>query len=66
MRQWNNISTQEDWNCVVAQAKDDLENGQFLIHRLGGEVYLEPEVIATLLILRSRFLRTPHPQPLIR
>jgi hypothetical protein len=55
MRQWNNVSTQEDWDKVVIQAKEDLDNGQFLINRLGGQVYLEPEVIATLLILRKGF-----------
>ena len=55
MRQWNNVSTQEDWDKVVIQAKEDLDNGQFLINRLGGQLYLEPEVIAILLILRKGF-----------
>jgi hypothetical protein len=56
MRQWNNVTTQEDWDQVVSQAKEDLDNGQFLINRLGGQLYLEPEVIAILLILRKGFI----------
>ena len=56
MRQWNNVSTQEDWDKVVIQGKVDLDNGQFLLNRLGAQEYLEPEVIATLLILRKGFI----------
>lgn len=56
MRQWDSVSTQEHWNGVVAQAKEDLDNGHFLINWLGGQMYLEPEVIATLLILRKGFI----------
>ena len=55
-RGWNVVRTQEDWEAVVTQAKEDLDNGQFLLNRLGGEIYLEPEVIATLLILRKEFI----------
>ena len=57
MRRWDGVKTQAHWEQVVSQSRDDLDTGQFLLDRLGAEVNLEPEVIATLLILRGDFIR---------
>ena len=57
MRQWEGVRTEEDWTRIVAQATDDMETGQFLLDRLGGEINLEPEVVAQLLVLRDGFIK---------
>ena len=57
MRGWDAVKTEEDWDQVVIEAREDLDNGKFLLDRLGGEVNLEPEVVATLLILRDGFIQ---------
>ena len=59
MRGWDTVTTEEDWERVVAQAREDIDTGEFLVIRLGGEAYLEPEVIATLLLLRQGFVEVP-------
>jgi hypothetical protein len=41
---------------MVAKATDDLENGGFLIDRLGAERHLEPELMAALLVLRRKLI----------
>src|SRR5918992_3642601 len=41
---------------MVEKAADDLETGCFLIDRLGAERYLDPELMAALLVLRRRLI----------
>jgi len=53
---WTRVENLDAWHNMVAKAADDLESGQFLIDRLGGERYLDPEMMAALLVLRRRLL----------
>ena len=41
---------------MVEQAASDIESGGFLIDRLGAERYLDPELMAALLVLRRRLI----------
>ena len=49
---WSRIESEEDWLATVEQAEADLASGQFLIDRLGAERYLDPPLMAALLVLR--------------
>jgi hypothetical protein len=53
---WARVQTDEAWLATVEKAADDLETGGFLIDRLGAERYLDPEMMATLLVLRRRLI----------
>ena len=53
---WPLVKDREDWQATVRKAAEDLEHGGFLIERLGAERYLDPELIATLLVLRRRLV----------
>jgi hypothetical protein len=49
---WARVESLEQWHEIVEKADDDIESGQFLIDRLGAEHYLDPELMAALLVLR--------------
>jgi hypothetical protein len=53
---WANVKDEDAWRDVVRQAADDLESSEFLINRLGAERYLDPELMATLLVLRRSLI----------
>jgi hypothetical protein len=53
---WCRVKDADDWHEMVRKAADDLEDGGFLIDRLGAERYLDPELMATLLVLRRRLI----------
>lgn len=53
---WALVKDQDDWQETVRKAAEDLESGGFLVERLGGERFLDPELIATLLVLRRRLI----------
>ncbi len=53
---WGLVKTDEDWRQAVEQAKADLDSGGFLIERLGAERYLDPTLMAMLLVLRRRLI----------
>ena len=53
---WHRVQTQEDWQATVQKATEDLDSGGFLIDRLGAERYLDPEMMAVLLVLRRRLI----------
>jgi hypothetical protein len=56
---WGRVKDQADWLALVDQAEEGITSGRFLIDRLGAERYLEPELMATLIVLRRRIL-TEH------
>ena len=56
MADWALVGGAEDWERVVEQAADDLEDGSFLIERLGSERHLDPRLMATLLVLRRKLI----------
>jgi hypothetical protein len=49
---WSRVESLEQWQKLVEKADDDIESGQFLIDRLGADHYLDPELMAALLVLR--------------
>src|SRR5437764_4739758 len=53
---WATVKSQEDWQATVRKAAEDLDKGGFLIERLGAERHLDPELMATLLVLRRRLI----------
>src|SRR5215212_6144620 len=56
---WRGIETPEDWQRTVQQAAEDIQSGAFLIERIGGQRYLDPELMAVLHLLR-RYLMEEH------
>ena len=53
---WSRIEGAEDWDRAVVRADEDLQGGSFLIERLGGERYLDPPLVAALVILRRQLI----------
>jgi len=53
---WARVESLEAWQETVRRAADDIQAGQFLIDRLGAERYLDPELMAALLVLRRRLI----------
>jgi hypothetical protein len=56
MQDWGTIKTVEQWQEKVSQAGADYDSGDFLIERLGAERYLDPTLMAVLLVLRRRLI----------
>jgi hypothetical protein len=56
MEGWDRVRTQEDWENVLVQASLDIDNGSFLLDRLGAERFLDPQLMAVLLGLRRRLI----------
>ncbi len=53
---WPLVRTGDQWQETVRRAAEDLERGGFLLDRLGAERYLDPVLMATLLVLRRRLI----------
>ncbi len=47
---------QQDWQRIFTQASISYESARFLIQKLGAERYLEPELMATLALVRRGLL----------
>lgn len=56
MEGWQRVESDEHWLELIATADLKLENGAFLTERLGGERFLDPELMAALLMLRRRLV----------
>jgi hypothetical protein len=50
------IRDQADWEKAVDDADAGLDNGGFLLERLGAERYFDPQLMAVLLVLRRRLV----------
>src|SRR5687768_11248522 len=50
------VESPEHWQELVETADDQLATGLFLIERLGGERFLQPELVAALVVLRRHLL----------
>jgi len=50
------IRNEKDWEALFHRAKVDYESGRFLMQRLGADRYLEPDLMATLVQLRTELL----------
>jgi hypothetical protein len=55
-RDWPLVKSDEDWENVVTSAATAYDNGAFLLAQMGGEAAIDPEMTATLLILRQRLM----------
>jgi hypothetical protein len=53
---WALVEDREAWLALVRKAADDLDDGSFLIDRLGAERHLDPAMMAMLLVLRRRLI----------
>lgn len=53
---WPFIRDRESWQQVVDESAAAYQSGRFLIERLGAERYLDPTLMATLLMLRRELL----------
>ena len=53
---WGRVESQEDWQAMVRQAAEGLDDGSFLIQRLGAERHLDPTLMALLLLVRRRLI----------
>jgi hypothetical protein len=56
MEGWQRVESDEHWLELIAAADQNLDSGAFLTERLGGERFLDPELMAALLMLRRRLV----------
>lgn len=50
------LRAQKDWERAYELVDDDYRSGQFLLHSLGAERYIEPKISMTLMMLRQKFI----------
>src|ERR1051325_6974287 len=53
---WSRVESDDAWHATVEKAAKDLETGGFFVERLGSERYLDPELMAALLVLRRKLI----------
>jgi hypothetical protein len=53
MQGWGQIRSPEEWQQVYENAHKEYASGGFILKRLGGERFLDPEAVAVLLQLRQ-------------
>jgi hypothetical protein len=53
---WSSVKSREEWEHAVAEASEGYQRGAFLIDQLGAERYLDPTLMAVLLVLRRRLV----------
>ena len=53
---WRHIESPEDWDRTVRETDQGLQDGKFLIDRLGGARHIDPELMAALCILRRHLI----------
>src|SRR5262245_66527583 len=53
---WGSVHDRADWDKAVKDAERGLDHGGFLLERLGAERYLDPQLMAVLLVLRRRLV----------
>jgi hypothetical protein len=56
MEGWRGIEGAADWERAVCKADEAIVSGSFLIERLGGARFLDPELMAVLLVLRGHLI----------
>jgi hypothetical protein len=56
MTGWWRVKDEAGWEKTCIEAADAYESGRFLIERIGGERFLDPELMATLLTLRRQLI----------
>src|SRR4051812_11123751 len=57
---WAGVKSEDDWQAKIEQADEHLANGRFFLERLGAERYLEPDLMAALVVLRRRVIIELH------
>jgi hypothetical protein len=56
MEGWWRVKDAAEWEQTCISAADAYESGRFLIERIGGERFLDPALMATLLALRRQLI----------
>ncbi len=56
MEGWSGIESAEDWERTVRKTDTGLQDGSFLIERLGGARFIDPELMAALYVLRRHLI----------
>jgi hypothetical protein len=56
MEGWQRVASEQDWLRILEESREAYESGGFLLERLGAERYLDPKLMATILMLRQRVL----------
>ena len=56
MADWQLVTGPAEWQEVVGEAVGSIEDGSFLIERLGSARHLDPTLMAVLLVLRRRLV----------
>jgi len=56
MAGWPRVQSEEDWAKIIAKTREEYESGGFLLERLGAERHLDPQLMATLIVLRDRLI----------
>ena len=53
---WGRVKDEATWLEMIDKAEEGLASGRFLLDQLGAERYLEPELMAALVVLRRRLI----------
>jgi hypothetical protein len=53
---WAGVKSEADWQAKIEQADEHLATGRFLLDQMGAERYLEPHLMAALIVLRRRII----------
>ncbi len=53
---WQRVRSEEEWVRISEESQEAYESGQFLLDRLGAERFLDPKLMATLMVLRQRLI----------
>jgi hypothetical protein len=53
---WRGVADADDWAHIVEKTQRDIESGEWLISQLGAERYLDPPMIAALMLYRRKLL----------
>ena len=56
MEGWRSIESPEDWDRTVRETDRGLQDATFLVERMGGARYIDPELMAALCILRRHLI----------
>jgi len=56
MEGWQRVKSQEDWERINEESRQQYESGAFLLERLGADRYLDPTLMATIMGLRQRLI----------
>ena len=57
---WSGVKDEADWLRMIDQAEEHLASGRFFLDQIGAERYLDPPLMAGLVVLRRRLICEHH------